>query len=96
MKLSQQQIVLRRLEEKKEVSRNWAIREQYITRLGAIICDLKIKGYEFKTETRGQTPERQGDFVYILIKDPTGLDENVWSKETVAQRRDDYHNPKLI
>lgn len=88
--MTQKQIVLEQLRTQGEVSRNWCIREQFITRLGAIIDSLKKKGYKFKTEERG------GDYVYILEFDPTKLDESVYRKEVIEERLHNYHNPKLI
>lgn len=93
---SQSQIVLDLLAEKGEVGRNECIREHFITRLGAIICDLKDKGYEFTTERRGNTDERQGDFIYILVKDPRKFDEQVYKTEVIEQRESEYRNPKLF
>lgn len=43
------------------VTRNEAIRN-FITRLSAIILDLKYQGWDFKTEKVG------GDYKYTLIK----------------------------
>lgn len=58
--------VVSQLEKKGVVSRNEALR-QYITRLGAYICDLKhagwkIKGHYVKTE-KGK------DYEYYLVKE---------------------------
>lgn len=42
---SQRQLVIKELEENGYVSRNWALRN-FISRLGAIICDLNKDGYD--------------------------------------------------
>jgi hypothetical protein len=51
------------LRDKGEVSRNFAL-SQFISRLGAIICDLKKDGWEFDIE------RRNGDYVYKLKQAP--------------------------
>ena len=51
------------LRDKGEVSRNFAL-ANYISRLGAIICDLKKDGWEFDIE------RRNGDYVYKLKQAP--------------------------
>ncbi len=51
------------LRDKGEVSRNFAL-SQFISRLGAIICDLKKEGWEFDIE------RRNGDYVYKLKQAP--------------------------
>lgn len=58
--MTQKQKVLNELKYKGEVSRNECLKN-YITRLSAIIYDLKDEGYEF-TEVR-----RGGDYVYKLV-----------------------------
>lgn len=46
-----------------EVSRNQCL-QQFISRLGAIICDLKAEGWDI-------TPSRRnGDYVYTLVSTP--------------------------
>lgn len=59
--LTQQKLVIKRLLEDGEVSRNWAL-QNYITRLGAIICDLNADGWNIK----GQWVKKNGgrDYVY--------------------------------
>ena len=52
------------------VSRNWCLRN-YISRLSAIIYDLKQEGYEFEEERQG------GDYVYKFkrnVKDEVEYD----------------------
>jgi len=48
-KLTQEQRIINKLKSDGEVSNLWAIRNS-IWRLGAIICDLKKKGYDFQGE----------------------------------------------
>lgn len=57
MEKTQEQIVKDRIDEAGEVSRNWCLRH-FITRLAAIISNLKAQGYIFETE------RREGDYVY--------------------------------
>lgn len=54
---SQEEKVLAQLKETGEVSRNWCL-QRYITRLSAIIYNLKKDGYDFEIE------RRDGDYVY--------------------------------
>lgn len=64
---SQKEYVIKRLMEDGQISRNHCL-SHYISRLGAIICDLKKEGWEFEggyVETRGGK-----DYVYRLIKAP--------------------------
>lgn len=64
---TQKLAIIAQLREKGSVSRNWAL-EGYISRLGAIICDLKNEGWEF---TAGYVEKNGGkDYVYIVTKDP--------------------------
>ena len=89
-KQSQAQIVKQQLRNKGEVSRNWCIRENYITRLGAIIDSLKKKGWKFETEQRG------GDYIYKLVYDPGQFNEEVYDKKYIEQKQKEYSNPKLF
>jgi len=65
-----------------EVSRNGAL-QNYITRLGARINDLKNENWDIKGEWRKYDKGR--DFVYVLIKSPltktvynvVGLDKQI-------------------
>ena len=58
MKTSQKQIVINQLRAEGSVSRNWCL-QRYISRLSAIIYDLRKRGWEF-TEIR-----RGGDYLYV-------------------------------
>ena len=64
---TQEKWVLKRLEQTGEISRNECLRN-YISRLGAIICRLKDKGYKFEGEYR-KVAGGGKDFIYKLIKD---------------------------
>ena len=63
--MTQREEVLRELKQTGEVSRNWAL-GRYISRLGAIICDLKSEGYSFSTSER--CGRNGGDYFYYLNK----------------------------
>lgn len=68
-KLSQKDRILKHLREYGFVSRNAAIRGEYgefITRLGAIMCDLKDEGIHFETKQL----KNPNDFCYILEDKP--------------------------
>lgn len=65
MKESQRERVLKKLRHDGYITRNECLRN-YISRLGAIICDLKKDGYDFKTE------DVKGDYKYTLINEPHG------------------------
>lgn len=60
MKKSQKQFVKKQLLETGKISRNDCIRNHYITRLGAIICDLNKDGYEIEGNKEGN------DYVYRI------------------------------
>lgn len=59
-KKSQKQRVLGQLKQYGQISRN-ACLKNYISRLSAIIYDLKKEGYEFTEK------EINGDYVYFLV-----------------------------
>jgi hypothetical protein len=71
-KTTQRYWVEEQLEKYGEVTRNGALRV-YISRLGAIICEMKKRGWVFNTTTR-ETIKPDGskgkDFVYLLVKKP--------------------------
>lgn len=72
MKFTQQQFVINELETTGEVTRNTCLKN-YISRLGAIICELKKDGWEFETYTRSNVkPDstKGKDFIYKLVKRP--------------------------
>ena len=63
MKPTQKQRIIKRLLEKGEISRNECLKV-FISRLGAIICNLKNDGWDFETENRN------GDYIYKITKKP--------------------------
>jgi len=65
---SQEKIIKRILLNEGEISRNLCLRELYISRLGAIICNLKKEGWKFRREYV-KTPKGK-DFVYYLVESP--------------------------
>jgi galactose mutarotase-like enzyme len=62
--MSQKSKVLKIMRETGEISRNECLR-MYISRLGAIICDLKKDGMNIEAEWK------DGDYVYKLLDKPT-------------------------
>lgn len=60
---TQRQRVERRLLDVGQISRNECLRN-YISRLGAIICDMTKDGWQFETKNVN------GDYVYYLVKCP--------------------------
>jgi len=69
MKKSQEELVIKQLQENGQVSRNWALRN-YISRLSAIILNLRKSGWEItgKNERTLGGYGRGLDFVYRLNK----------------------------
>ena len=67
MKHTQRDWVIRQLRAYGEVSRNGAL-QNFISRLGAIINDLKKEGWEFGTHYREEKGKK--DFIYKLIDSP--------------------------
>lgn len=66
--MSQREQVIQKLKNDGMVSRNWALK-RYISRLGALIFDLKEEGWEFDTKRRG------GDYIYELKKKGKSKDD---------------------
>lgn len=68
--LTQEKIVIRKLLEDGYVSRNWAL-QNYISRLGAIMADLKAKDWHFE----GKFVKKDGgkDYIYKLTDDKQPL-----------------------
>lgn len=62
-KLSQKDIVLKQMRQFGYVSRNWCL-QRFISRLSAIMLDLKNEGINFETK------EIDGDYHYILKDKP--------------------------
>jgi hypothetical protein len=62
-KLTQKQRIVNRLLKVGSISRNECLRV-YISRLGAIICDLTKEGWQFETKNEN------GDYVYKVVRSP--------------------------
>lgn len=67
---TQEKWVKEQLDEHGFITRNVCLRN-YISRLGAIVYDMKKQGYEFTTEYQ-KTPAGGKDFIYTLIAKPNG------------------------
>lgn len=69
---SQKDWVIKQLLDKGKISRNFALKN-FISRLGAIICDLKEEGWDFETEFI-DSPKPDGskgkNYVYVATKVP--------------------------
>ncbi len=63
MKLSQKQRVIKRLKETGQITRNECLRN-FISRLSAIILELKKDGWDFETS------EVDGDYIYKVFQTP--------------------------
>lgn len=84
MKKTQREIVERLLVTEGSVSRNWAL-QNYITRLGAIICDLNKDGWKIE----GGFEKKNGgkDYVYRIEGEQPLRLESVYSNGVkVAER----------
>lgn len=62
-KVTQKDRVVKRLKDVGQITRNECLRN-YISRLGAIICDLTKEGWSFDTKNV------KGDYVYVVTKAP--------------------------
>lgn len=67
MKKTQESLVIEQLKENGFVTRNWAL-QNYISRLGAIICDLNHEGYSIQGDWVKTDHGR--DFRYTLLDSP--------------------------
>lgn len=79
MKTSQKDKVLTELRSQGFVTRNWALRN-FISRLGAIMCDLKKDGIEFETK------RIEGDYGYILQDKPKATEVYRVNGEIVGKK----------
>jgi hypothetical protein len=68
MKKTQEQIVIEQLKQNGFITRNWCL-QNYISRLGAIICDLNKKGWDIQGDWI--KTEHSKDYKYHLISHPT-------------------------
>jgi hypothetical protein len=86
---SQKDFVIKQLLEKGKISRNFALKN-YISRLGALIFDLKEEGWDFVTYTV-DSPKPDGskgkNFVYEVTKCPfKKIVYNVNGKEIITYK----------
>lgn len=79
--MSQKSTVLKLLRQQGYVTRNWALRN-YISRLSAIMLDLKKKGINFKAEDM-----ENGDYKYTLLDKPKRIDTFYVQGKKVAPDR---------
>lgn len=78
MKNTQEQRVTNRLLKVGSITRNECLGTYpCISRLGAIICDLKQKGWDFETKDTGK------DYVYTVVKSPYKVVKRVLSNGEV-------------
>jgi len=68
--MSQMSFIKKHLEEDGYISRNYCL-QNYISRLGARIDDLKKEGWDFRTEIVKTASGK--DFRYYVIKPSTGI-----------------------
>lgn len=71
MEQSQRERVLEKLNKDGEVNNFWAI-ENYILRLGALICQLSKEGIQFKRaygKELGKDKKYWKNYYYIMLKD---------------------------
>lgn len=80
---SQEEQIIDQIRATGEVTRNWCL-QRYISRLSAIIYNLKKKGWGFMEENR------KGDYVYIVACDPRAVmdDTGVYSEDYLERRRE--------
>lgn len=81
-KVSQKDIVLKQMRAEGFVTRNWCL-QHFISRLSAIMLDLKNEGVNFKTEHM-----ESGDYKYTLLDKPKFFEEfrNPETKELILKR----------
>jgi hypothetical protein len=79
MKTSQKDIVLKQLRNEGRVTRNWCLSNR-ISRLSAIMLDLKHDGVNFDTE------ETKHDYIYKLLDKPKKIEEFRINGELVGRR----------
>jgi len=61
--MSQKTLVLKQMRETGFVTRNWCL-QRFISRLGAIVCDLKKDGMDIEAS------HKDGDYIYQLKDQP--------------------------
>ena len=93
MKPSQKQQVIRQLKENGEVSRNWAL-SNYISRLGAIIFDLKEEGWDLRGVWL--KTEHGRDFIYEVVSTPKRLQVVEYKRPDGSVGFKEVMTPKLL
>lgn len=66
---TQKEIVIEHLLEFNAISRNWCL-QRFITRLSALIYDLKKDGWSFKHENV------DGNYIYYVVSKPEKFNNN--------------------
>lgn len=79
MKTSQKDKVLKEMRSQGFVTRNWALRN-FISRLGAIICDLKKDGMDIEAKWK------DGDYEYVLKDKPRATEVYRVNGEIVGRK----------
>lgn len=77
--MSQKKKVLDLMRKQGYVSRNWAL-QNYISRLSAIMLDLKKEGINFETK------DKDGDYIYYLKDRPKEIIEYRVKGELVGKK----------
>ena len=65
---SQRQFVIDQLRATGEISRNFAL-ENFISRLGAIVCDLNNEGWVISGEYRKNPSGKGKNYIYTLVSE---------------------------
>lgn len=80
MKKSQEQFVIDQLKLNGYISRNLCLQER-ITRLGAIICNLKASGWDFNAKYVRESGGK--NFYYFVTKSPLKVVEYMVEGQTI-------------
>jgi hypothetical protein len=93
--MTQLEIIKKQVDDHGFVSRNWCL-AQFITRLGARICDLEKQGYEFTASYEGS------DYVYrrkkeiLTDEDTTSAELNAMIDEIIKATPVSWENKKKL
>ena len=77
--MSQKTLVLKQMRETGFVTRNWCL-QRFISRLGAIVCDLKKDGMDIEAS------HKDGDYEYRLLDKPKEVIEYRVRGELVGKK----------
>jgi hypothetical protein len=83
-RFTQEQIILNQLKEHGFVTRNWAL-QNFISRLGAIICDLNQDGYVIHGDWI--KTENGKDYKYTLVEEKVKKIEPMYVKHPLTGER---------